>query len=206
MGTAIFDKFPRDGDFDGKKVLNLGCGFAKYTAKNVTNLDAYEVCKPDVVCDLESGKLPFEDESYDIILANHILEHVKNWWSIFEECSRIVRPGGAIIIYVPGPGNDSTVGYRDHISQINHYSFFGTLDTMAGTNAWAETNKKSKVNQLYMEQAERRYYNARWIQILPKKLQFWVGQHLRNVISEEGYFFRKIVKGETRNGDGNKTV
>jgi len=206
MGTAIFDKFPISGDFGGKKVLNLGCGFAKYPAKNVTNLDAYAVCQPDVVCNLEKGRLPFEDESFDLIIANHVLEHVKNWWAVFEECARIVRPGGAIIIYVPGPGNDSTVGYRDHVSQINHYSFYGTMDTMPGTNAWAEANKKSKVGQLFMEQAERRYYRALWMRFLPKKLLFWAGQHLRNMISEEGYVFRKIAKREKPRGNDRQAL
>lgn len=190
MGTALLKKFRPDEGFEGKKVLNLGCGFAKFTAKNVVNLDAYEVCKPDVVADMEKP-LPFEDETFDMILANHVLEHVKNWWACFEECSRILKKGGMLIVYVPGGGNDSQLGYRDHVSMINLFSFYGIKTTSAGTNAWAETFKKMHANAMELVAIDRVYYDKPWIRRAPSFLRRWMGEHLRNVIDEDGYYFRK---------------
>lgn len=56
-----------------------------------------EVC----ALDLEKDPMPFEDHSVDIVIANQILEHVKEVFWIFHEISRILKPGGHFILGVP---------------------------------------------------------------------------------------------------------
>lgn len=51
--------------------------------------------------DLEKERLPFEDGSVDIIIANQILEHCKELWWIMSEISRVLKVGGRVIIGVP---------------------------------------------------------------------------------------------------------
>ncbi len=51
MGTHIYDKYRPDHDFGGKRVLNIGCGFAQFKRPNVVNVDAYDICKPDALHD-----------------------------------------------------------------------------------------------------------------------------------------------------------
>jgi SAM-dependent methyltransferase len=56
----------------------------------------------DYVCDA-SRKLPFGDDTFEIIYASHILEHIP-WFKIEEvlrEWARILRPGGSLEIWVP---------------------------------------------------------------------------------------------------------
>ena len=50
---------------------------------------------------IEKDKLPFEDESVDIIIANQVLEHCKEIFWIFHEASRVLKKGGVFIIGVP---------------------------------------------------------------------------------------------------------
>ena len=38
--------------------------------------------------------LPFEDNSYDFILCNHVLEHIPNDLKAMEELYRVLKPGG----------------------------------------------------------------------------------------------------------------
>lgn len=192
MGTSIFNKFPKNSTFEGIKVLNLGCGMGKYESPNVTNVDAYDVCNPNVTWNLEKTPLPFKDESYDLILANHIFEHLHNWWNCFEECARLLKSNGQIVVYVPSFGGDSGQGYRDHVSVINNFSFFGINGTIPDTNAWAETNKISAVNRLALFHMERSYFDYWWIRWSPRRLRHWMGEHLRNVVSENGFFFVKM--------------
>lgn len=54
-----------------------------------------------VECDLEHDRLPFHDESVDLIVANQVLEHVKEVFWILHECSRVLRVGGSLVIGVP---------------------------------------------------------------------------------------------------------
>ncbi|MBN1817397.1 MAG: class I SAM-dependent methyltransferase [Sedimentisphaerales bacterium] len=45
--------------------------------------------------------LPLEDRSFDVVLACHVLEHVKDDRKAVSEMRRICRPGGIVIIQVP---------------------------------------------------------------------------------------------------------
>jgi ubiquinone/menaquinone biosynthesis C-methylase UbiE len=51
--------------------------------------------------DLERSRLPFEDESIDLVVANQILEHVKEVFWILHEISRVLKVGGHLFIGVP---------------------------------------------------------------------------------------------------------
>ncbi len=50
---------------------------------------------------IETEKLPFSDESLDVIMGNQIFEHVKEVYWIFHEISRVLKVGGKLIIGVP---------------------------------------------------------------------------------------------------------
>jgi len=50
---------------------------------------------------IERDKFPFSDESVDVIIANQILEHVKEVFWILHEVSRTIAIGGHFIIGVP---------------------------------------------------------------------------------------------------------
>jgi SAM-dependent methyltransferase len=50
---------------------------------------------------IEKDKLPFNNESLDLIIANQILEHCKEVFWIFSEISRVLKVGGNFILGVP---------------------------------------------------------------------------------------------------------
>jgi len=50
---------------------------------------------------IESQKLPFDDSSVDVVIANQIIEHTKEIFFIFSEIHRVLKPGGVAIIGVP---------------------------------------------------------------------------------------------------------
>jgi len=81
------------------KKLNLGCGISKKI--DYINVDILESLKPDIVYNLESFPYPFKAESFDLIEANHILEHLSEPFEVMKELHRIVKKGGIIIIRVP---------------------------------------------------------------------------------------------------------
>lgn len=53
----------------------------------------------DVKMDLHD--IPFEDNSFDIVLCNHVLEHVRNDKQCMKEIFRVLRPEGWAILQVP---------------------------------------------------------------------------------------------------------
>lgn len=46
-------------------------------------------------------QLPFEDNSFDFILCNHVLEHIPDDSRAMQELYRILRPGGTAILQIP---------------------------------------------------------------------------------------------------------
>lgn len=48
------------------------------------------------------GIAGFEDESFDTVLCNAVLEHDPQFWKTLAEMRRILRPGGVMGIGVPG--------------------------------------------------------------------------------------------------------
>jgi methionine biosynthesis protein MetW len=51
-------------------------------------------------CDLEKG-LPFEDETFDVVYAAELIEHLYNPDFFLEECYRVLKKDGVVIISTP---------------------------------------------------------------------------------------------------------
>lgn len=93
-------------DFFSKKQRML------HVAPELCLMDSFEKQHGDnyITTDLESPlakvkadihKLPFEDNSFDIAMCNHVMEHVDSDITAMSELYRVLRPGGWAIIQVP---------------------------------------------------------------------------------------------------------
>jgi SAM-dependent methyltransferase len=51
--------------------------------------------------DLESERLPWADESVDVLVCNQVIEHLKNVWLPMAEMHRVLRTGGHAVLSVP---------------------------------------------------------------------------------------------------------
>src|SRR4051812_5693705 len=59
-----------------------------------------------------------DDNSYDFLLASHVLEHIANPLKALKEWRRIVRPAGTIILVVPH--KDATFDHRRRVTTLDH--------------------------------------------------------------------------------------
>ena len=194
--SDLFVKYPPESTFDGKKVLNLGCGKSAYPAKNVTNLDFLPGPGVEVVWDLSKTPLPFDTNEFDYIIANHVLEHVPNWWECFKEMARVLKVGGTIEVWVPPISSDTSFGYRDHINRICNVSFQGTRGSVRyGGNIWEQNdfNNLGFAKDLELIKYEPHPILTWWTVLAPFSLYKFMIEHLRNVVFETGYFFKKLT-------------
>lgn len=51
--------------------------------------------------DLEADRLPFSDGAFDLVIANQVMEHIKNIFHLMGELCRVTRPGGHLLLSVP---------------------------------------------------------------------------------------------------------
>jgi SAM-dependent methyltransferase len=57
----------------------------------------------DVICGA-GERLPFADNSFDLILSHEVLEHVQDDRAALREMIRTLRPGGRLLLFVPNRG------------------------------------------------------------------------------------------------------
>jgi SAM-dependent methyltransferase len=84
--------------FEGKRVLDIGCGRNKLNGSVGLDHNAYDGV--DIVANLE-GPLPVPDEQFDLVFANQVLEHVRELTPLLMEIHRILKPGGQLLAHVP---------------------------------------------------------------------------------------------------------
>jgi SAM-dependent methyltransferase len=74
-------------------------------------------------------KLPFEDGYYDLILCNHVLEHIPDHKQAMKELCRVLKKGGTLIAQVPFDDNRDTTFEDSSIIDPNERNrIFGQYD------------------------------------------------------------------------------
>ncbi len=97
------------------RMLDNGCGLGVYSAKlrqfapAVFGLE-YEFERAEaagrrldpalIVC-AAGEDLPYPDETFDVILSNEVIEHVRDDRAALAEMARVLRPGGRIVLFCP---------------------------------------------------------------------------------------------------------
>lgn len=86
---------------DGKalKILHLGAGSRKVVG--AVTVDINSRLTPDIVWDLNQFPYPLEDNCFDVVVCEHVIEHLDYVVSVMEEIHRVLRPGGRAWIRVP---------------------------------------------------------------------------------------------------------
>ena len=115
-----------------KKVLHFAPEQAFYKLfRNQKNLDYTTTDLFSPLADVKADicNLPFEDNSYDIILCNHVLEHIPDDKKAMEELYRVLKPGGMGIFQIPQDLNRATTFSDDTITdQKERAKIFGQYD------------------------------------------------------------------------------
>jgi SAM-dependent methyltransferase len=109
--------------------------------------------------------LPFENEAYDLIFCNHVLEHIPDDQKAMKELYRILKKGGTLIAQVPLDENRETTFEDDSITdkkertqifgQYDHVRIYG-LDYYERLNAIGfDAHGIAYLNSLSKEEIQR---------------------------------------------------
>lgn len=69
--------------------------------------------------------LNIADDTYDVILTNHVIEHVPDDVKALKEMCRVLKRGGKCIITVPGNYNNAHTVYFKDLKNNGHYRDYG---------------------------------------------------------------------------------
>ena len=110
---ALLDRADLTAPNGGLRILDAGCG----TGRNLIEFaslgdargidsspDAIDFCRRRGVMGATEGRLeslPFDDGSFDLILATDVLEHIEDDQSVMRELRRVAAPGAHLLATVP---------------------------------------------------------------------------------------------------------
>ncbi|WEK47614.1 MAG: class I SAM-dependent methyltransferase [Candidatus Andeanibacterium colombiense] len=100
------------GDISGLALLDLGSGsglLADYFQSRGANVTAADRDRETYLSDapftrIEAEDLPFNDATFDIVVFNHVIEHVgreEQQRAVLREIRRVLKPGGRLYLAVP---------------------------------------------------------------------------------------------------------
>ncbi|HQX56256.1 MAG TPA: class I SAM-dependent methyltransferase [Pyrinomonadaceae bacterium] len=103
------------------KILDVGCGANK--TDGAIGLDNNPRTAADVIHDLGDIPYPFPDNEFDLVVSNHVVEHVPDVMAFITELHRITRPGGRIKLLTPHYTNPDWANDPTHRNHINSFTF-----------------------------------------------------------------------------------
>ncbi len=112
---VVFNDLLTKKDLKGKKFLEVGCGLGYFS--NIAYKSGAKVTGIDIGPNLvkinkkltpkctfkvaSASKLPFKDNSFDVVLSTEVIEHVDNQKDALKELARVVKKGGILVITTP---------------------------------------------------------------------------------------------------------
>ncbi len=108
-----------------RRILDIGCGRFKHQipAAEVIGVDVNPDSDADVIHDLNSLPWPFDDNEFDEIICQDILEHLSDIPLIMQEISRISKQGSAVEIRTPHYSSYYAYDDPTHKHRFGYYTF-----------------------------------------------------------------------------------
>ena len=119
------------------KILELGCGPGRNALFITNHFSDVEYHGVDILpeervasvinfknVDLEQHSLPYSTEYFDIIIFNHVLEHLNSPISVANEINRVLKKGGRIYVEAPNWKSMFVPSFGFRREQHNPFNFF----------------------------------------------------------------------------------
>ncbi len=124
----------------GKRILDLGCGsgrlsvfFAKHNT--VTGIDVQNNVRGAhanfTFHQLDAEALPFADNCFDVVVSFDVIEHVEGDLRFMKETSRVLKPGGHLLLGTPNKDRFSHQ-LRHLIGRSVRYPLYLGVDPVMG--------------------------------------------------------------------------
>ena len=157
--SDVIHDYVRQGDV----MLDAGCGSGRVfqyhfdegqRPRLIVGVDVTDEPKGnqniDAAARADLGALPFADDTFDVAISSHVAEHLTQPERVFGELSRVLKPGGRLLILTPNRWHYVTVS-----SALLPHGFHLTYNRWRGVDAHDifptvyRANTASRLRRLY---------------------------------------------------------
>ncbi len=203
---------------EGMKILELGCGNGRLWIENKAKLPAdCEIILSDIsegmirdvrreqslqddrfsFAAFDCHAIPYEDASFNLVIANHVLFYCKDVDRVCSEVGRVLKPGGRFVCGTYG------VAHMQEVSRL--VTQFDDRITLSGENLYEHFGKENGAQALAPYFAEvdwQQYEDALIVTQAEPLIEYVLSCHgnQNQYILEKYNKFRKYVEGQIRNG------
>lgn len=203
---------------EGMKILELGCGNGRLWIENKAKLPAdCEIILSDIsegmirdvrreqslqddrfsFAAFDCHAIPYEDASFDLVIANHVLFYCKDVDRVCSEVGRVLKPGGRFVCGTYG------VAHMQEVSRL--VTQFDDRITLSGENLYEHFGKENGAQALAPYFAEvdwQQYEDALIVTQAEPLIEYVLSCHgnQNQYILEKYNKFRKYVEEQIRNG------
>lgn len=203
---------------EGMKILELGCGNGRMWIENKAKLPAdCEIILSDIsegmirdvrreqslqddrfsFAAFDCHAIPYEDASFDLVIANHVLFYCKDVDRVCSEVGRVLKPGGRFVCGTYG------MAHMQEVSRL--VTQFDDRITLSGENLYEHFGKENGAQALAPYFAEvdwQQYEDALIVTQAEPLIEYVLSCHgnQNQYILEKYNKFRKYVEGQIRNG------
>jgi SAM-dependent methyltransferase len=165
-------------DFFRKKISVLhiapeACFINRFEKLHGENYITADIESPLAKVKMDIHQIPFEDNRFDVVLCNHVLEHVDNDIQAMSEIQRVLKPHGFAIMQVPLFHPIPDITYEDR----------SITDPKAREKAFGQDDHVRKFGKDYLNRIEKAGLTA-------------VEDSFVNSVSKENRFRYGLAEGE----------
>ena len=156
----------------GKIKLNIGASVTYIPG--FVNIDI--VPYADICLDLNKDRLPFEENSVEVVFSYYTLEHIENYIFALSEIYRVLKHRGKLFLGLPYV---SSTRYHlvnpYHHQNFNEYSFdFFDPERLKGS--------ASEQNPIILKKVFCDFHYMGFFKYMPPPIKGWCRRHLLNVV------------------------
>ena len=99
--------------------------------KKIANWDYVSIDLKSPLADIKANvyKLPFRENCFDLILCNHVLEHIEDDFKALKELHRVIKNKGTLIAQIPIDKNlKKSFENKQIINPVDRNKYFGQYD------------------------------------------------------------------------------
>ena len=175
------------------RILDYGCGSGFLVGKlQAIGLDASGVDVSDEAIrvgigrgvknlySLDRVRSHFDDNSFDLVMALDVIEHIKNDKEAIDELSRVLKPNGHLIIMVPA--YQWMWGVQDDVAHHFRRYSMGSILKLAGNYSELGVIKKSYFNTFLFPPVAAVRLVSRFLRLKNRESDFDISSNLLNKI------------------------